>query len=338
MFAEIAQDLLDTQGYVLIDGATGTNLFAMGLTSGDAPELWNVDAPEKITALYQSWADAGSNLFLTNSFGGSCHRLKLHQADKRVGELNRVAAELAREVADKAEQKMIVAGSVGPTGELIEPLGALTVAGAEEAFEEQIQALKDGGADVAWIETISAKDELAAALKAAAKVGLPAICTLSFDTNGKTMMGIAPEDMPGLVSAAGSAMGFGANCGTGPSELVAVISAMRKASNDSDWLVAKANCGIPEFKDGKIAYSGDVPLMSLYAQLALASGAQFIGGCCGTAAEHIQAMKQALDSYEPREAPGTDEIERLLGEISRPKASSANSERDRRGRRARRNA
>ncbi len=315
---ETIRQLIDQQGYVLLDGATGTNLFDRGLTSGDAPELWNIDKPEIIQGLYADWTAAGSNVILTNSFGGNRHRLKLHNAQDRVHELNQAAAALAREEADKAEQTVLVAGSMGPTGELMEPLGALTRDGAIEAFEEQAQALKDGGADLLWVETISASDEMAAALQACKNVGLPHVCTLSFDTNGHTMMGIAPGDMPKLVKDLGGADGFGANCGTGPSELVAVITAMRQAADPDTLLVAKANCGIPEFKEGKIQYSGDVPLMSAYAKLALAAGAQLVGGCCGTTPAHIRAMKEALEDYEPRPAPDYDEIEAILGAITRP--------------------
>ncbi len=314
------RSLIDQQGYVLLDGATGTNLFERGLTSGDAPELWNTEKPEVIQGLYADWTAAGSNVILTNSFGGNRHRLKLHNAQNRVHELNKAAAELAREEADKAEQTVLVAGSMGPTGELMEPLGALTAAGAIEAFEEQAQALKDGGADILWVETISASEEMAAALQACKNVGLPHFCTLSFDTNGHTMMGIAPGAMPGLVRELGGADGFGANCGTGPSELVAVITAMRAAADPDTLLIAKANCGIPEFKDGKISYSGDVPLMSAYAKLALAAGAQLVGGCCGTSPAHIRAMKEALEGYTPRPAPDYDEIEAVLGAITRPEA------------------
>ena len=165
--------LLAEKGVLLADGATGTNLFAMGLESGEAPELWNDTAPQKITALHQNFVDAGADIILTNSFGGTRHRLKLHHAQDRVHELNKRAAEIARAVADKAGRKVIVAGSVGPTGELLVPLGALTYDEAVEAFSEQIKGLKEGGAEIAWIETMSAPDEAKAAAQAAINAGLP---------------------------------------------------------------------------------------------------------------------------------------------------------------------
>ncbi len=147
--------LLQERDWLLLDGATGTNLFNAGLMSGEAPELWNVDAPDKIRALHRGFVEAGSDVILTNSFGGSRYRLKLHQAQGRVRELNMAAARLARDCADAAGRPVIVAGSVGPTGELLEPVGPLTHADAAAAFEEQIAALMEGGADVIWAETMS---------------------------------------------------------------------------------------------------------------------------------------------------------------------------------------
>ena len=144
-------DLLAEKDVLLADGATGTNLFAMGLAAGEAPELWNEDQPDRIDKLHQDFVDAGADIILTNSFGGTRHRLKLHKAEGRVFDLNRRAAEIARAVADRAPRTVIVAGSVGPTGELLVPLGAMTYEDAVDAFAEQIKGLKAGGADVAWI-------------------------------------------------------------------------------------------------------------------------------------------------------------------------------------------
>ncbi|RVC19826.1 betaine--homocysteine S-methyltransferase, partial [Mesorhizobium sp. M7A.F.Ca.CA.004.04.2.1] len=186
-------ELLAEKGVLLADGATGTNLFAMGLEAGEAPELLNETAPDTITSLHQNFVDAGADIILTNSFGGTRHRLKLHHAQDRVHALNKRAAELARAVAGKAGRKVIVAGSVGPTGELLVPLGAMTYDEAVDAFAEQIEGLKEGGAEVAWIETMSAPDEIRAAAEAAIRVGLPYTYTGSFDTAGRTMMGLLPR-------------------------------------------------------------------------------------------------------------------------------------------------
>jgi 5-methyltetrahydrofolate--homocysteine methyltransferase len=167
MSANPLSDLLAEKTILVADGATGTSLFAMGLEAGEAPELWNEAKPENITKLHQDFVDAGADIILTNSFGGTRHRLKLHHAQDRVHELNSKAAAIARAVADKAPRKVIVAGSVGPTGELLIPLGAMSYEDAVNAFEEQIKGLKAGGADVAWIETMSSPDEIRAAAEAA---------------------------------------------------------------------------------------------------------------------------------------------------------------------------
>ena len=170
---------------LLADGATGTNLFAMGLSSGDNPELWNVDHPDRILALHQSFVEAGADIILTNSFGGNRRRLMLHQLESRVRELNRIAAEIARTAADRAGRPVVVAGSVGPTGDLLAPLGPISEDEAFEAFVEQIEGLKEGGADVAWIETMSAPEEIRAAARAAGAVGMPYTVTASFDTRSE---------------------------------------------------------------------------------------------------------------------------------------------------------
>ncbi len=193
--ADALSTLLKTRDWLMADGATGTNLFNMGLSSGDAPELWNADEPEKIKALYSGAVNAGSDIFLTNSFGANASRLKLHNAEKRAHELSRVSAELAREVADKAGRKVIVAGSVGPTGEIMEPVGPLTHALAVEMFHETADGLKAGGADVGWLETISAPEEYRAAAEGFKLAGLDWVGTMSFDTAGRTMMGMTSEAM-----------------------------------------------------------------------------------------------------------------------------------------------
>ncbi len=310
-------DLLRTKSVVLADGATGTNMFALGLASGDAPEFWNVDHPSRVAALHQSFVDAGSDLFLTNSFGGNRHRLKLHKAQERVAELNEAAARIAREVADGAQRLVVVAGSMGPTGELFEPLGPLTMEEAIAAFEEQARALANGGVDALWVETMSSREEVEAALNGGAVTGLPMVCTLSFDTNGRTMMGITPAEFVALCRELGpSPAAYGTNCGVGPAEVIAGILALRGAAHDDDLLVAKANCGIPEFVDGAIRYGGTAELMADYACLAIDAGARIIGGCCGTTPEIVRAMRDAIDSHERVEAPTLDMVEQRLGTLT----------------------
>ncbi len=308
--------MLDSRDWILADGATGTNLFNMGLSSGDAPELWNVDEQDKIRALYQNAVDAGSDLFLTNSFGGNASRLKLHDAQGRVGELNRAAAELGREVADKSDRDIIVAGSVGPTGEIMEPMGTLTYAGAVEMFQEQAEALKEGGVDVLWVETISAPEEFKAAAEAFENAGMPWCGTMSFDTAGRTMMGVTSADLAELVGKLSPApLAFGANCGVGASDLLRTVLGFSAQGTDTP-IISKGNAGIPQYVDGHIHYDGTPDLMADYAVLARDCGAKIIGGCCGTMPEHLRAMREALETRPAGDRPSLDQIAEKLGGFS----------------------
>lgn len=308
-------DLLSRRPYLLADGATGSNLFEMGLVSGDAPELWNVDHPDRIRLLHQRFVDAGADLILTNTFGGTRYRLKLHSAQDRVRELNRAAAQLARSVADASGREVLVAGSIGPTGEILEPLGPVSIADARAAFAEQAAALAEGGADVMWIETMSSREEVEAAIEAAATTGLPVVSTLSFDTNGRTMMSLTPAELAGIARQHHLAA-CGSNCGVGPAELVASILNLSAAADPSMVLVAKANCGIPQYVDGAIRYDGTPDLMASYVHLAVDAGARIIGGCCGTSPEHLAAMRRALDAHVPGPRPDAAVLESTLGQIS----------------------
>ena len=280
--------------FLLTDGATGTNLFLKGLLTGDAPELWNLNQSKKIVELHTDFLEAGSQLILTNSFGGSSCRLKLHNSEKKVAEINFLAAEIAKECADKFQETKLVAGSVGPTGELFEPLGLLTYDDAVDIFHEQMDALKSGGVDMIWIETISALDELKAAVDAANRTGLPTCCTLSFDTHGSTMMGIGPETFVSFCEDS-NLTSYGANCGVGPSEMVDTVLQIKKYQNNDIPIIAKGNCGIPSYQEGKIVYSGTPDIMSRYALMAFKAGAKIIGGCCGTTPLHIRAMRNSLE-------------------------------------------
>jgi len=307
--------LLAERPWLLADGAMGSNLFERGLQSGDAPELWNSDHPQRVAELQRAFVEAGADILLTNSFGGTRHRLKLHKAEGRVAELNEMAARIARAEADRGGRVVLVGGSMGPTGEILEPLGPLGADAAGEAFAEQALALARGGADLIWIETMSSVEETEAAVAGARAAGLPIVATLSFDTNGRTMMGITPNDLAGLhrkhqLAACGS------NCGTGPSELVACIVNLATASDPNAILVAKANCGIPQFIDGEIRFNGTPELMAQYACLSLDAGARIIGGCCGTTPDHLRVMRRALESHVRGPKPDLATIESRLGAIS----------------------
>jgi 5-methyltetrahydrofolate--homocysteine methyltransferase len=208
-----------------------------------------------------------------------------------------------------------VGGSIGPTGEILAPLGACDPTHAEAAFAEQASALAEGGVDLLWIETMSAAEEVEAAVRGAAATGLPIVTTLSFDTGGRTMMGITPQDAVRMAAGLPARpVAVGANCGVGPSQLLATILAMREADGDA-LLVAKGNCGIPEFRDGLIHYTGTPEIMASYARLARDAGAAVIGGCCGTTAAHLAAMRRALDTGERGPTPDVATIEAALGSL-----------------------
>ena len=313
------EKLLGEKPTLLADGATGTSFFAMGLQSGDAPELWNIDYPERVTQHYQSFIDAGSDLVLTNSFGGTRYRLQLHKAEQRVAELNIAAAALLREVVSQCDREVIVAGSIGPTGEILAPLGDLEGPDAVAAFAEQALALQQGGADVIWIETMSSQEEVEYAVQGARQTDLPIVFTMSFDTNGRTMMGVGAADMMNLHQRLG-VHACGTNCGIGASEVVAAIlnfRATQPEGNDDPILVAKANCGIPEFIDGEIHYNGTPEIMARYATMARDAGARIVGGCCGTSPEHVAAMRHALDNTAPGPVPAIEDVQRALGDVTK---------------------
>ena len=329
--------LLNSRDWLLADGATGTNLFNMGLEAGEPPEFWNVDKPDNIRKLYKGAVDAGSDIFLTNTFGGNASRLKLHKAQGRVMELNRIGAEIAREVADASGRDIVVAGSVGPTGDIFVPMGTLTHAAAVEMFHEQAEGLKAGGADVLWVETISAPEEYRAAAEAAKLAGMPWCGTMSFDTAGRTMMGTTSAGMAELVGKLDyPPLAFGANCGVGASDLLRTMLGFAAAGSEIP-LIAKGNAGIPKYHDGHIHYDGTPALMAEYAVLARDAGVRIIGGCCGTMPEHLVAMRAALETRPKGPRPTLESIAQALGGFSSASDGTGDTggspQRERRGRR-----
>jgi len=328
--------LLQTRDWLMADGATGTNLFNMGLTSGDAPEMWNEEHPDRIKALYKFAVDAGSDIFLTNSFGGNAARLKLHGAEKRAREISRISAELGRDVADASGRRVVVAGSVGPTGEIFAPMGTLTHELAVEIFHEQAEGLKEGGADVLWLETISAPEEYRAAAEAFARAGMPWCGTMSFDTAGRTMMGMTSAQMVDMVEALENPpIAFGANCGVGASDLLRTVLGFAAQGTERP-IIAKGNAGIPKYHDGHIHYDGTPELMAEYAVLARDCGAAIIGGCCGTMPEHLEKMYEALSTRPRGPRPTLDEVTARLGGFSSAADGTGDDEAPKRERRGRR--
>lgn len=305
--------LLESRDWLMADGATGTNLFNMGLSAGEPPEFWNVDQPDNIRTLYRNAVEAGSDIFLTNSFGANASRLKLHNAQDRAFELSRFSAELAREIADKAGRTVVVAGSVGPTGEIMLPVGSLSHVNAVEMFHETAEGLKAGGADVLWLETISAPEEYRAAAEGFALADMPWCGTMSFDTAGRTMMGVTSSDMVQLAeSIPNKPLAFGANCGTGSSDLLRTVLGFAAQGTEMP-IISKGNAGIPKFQDGHIHYDGTPELMGDYAVLARDCGARIIGGCCGTMPDHLRAMREALETRPRGDRPTLDRITQALG-------------------------
>jgi 5-methyltetrahydrofolate--homocysteine methyltransferase len=294
----ILQELLDERGVLLIDGAMGTELFSRGLESGGAPELWNVEHPDRVKSVHAEYIAAGSDIVLTNSFGGTGFRLKLHQLDNRVVELNASAARVARQAADESGRRVIIAGSMGPTGELLVPMGAMTHDTCAAAFAEQAEGLDAGGADVLWIETMSHLDEIAGAVEGIRSVSeLPICATLSFDTAGRTMMGVTGAQAVTHLSELG-VDAVGANCGNNLADTEAALVEMH-ATNPDMLLISKANAGMPQWVGAELHYSGSPDIMAAHAVRQRKAGIQIIGACCGSAPEHLAMMRRVLDGDLP---------------------------------------
>jgi 5-methyltetrahydrofolate--homocysteine methyltransferase len=271
----------------------GTLLMAAGLPSGQAPEGWNITHPDRIEAVHREYLRAGSDLILTNSFGGNPFRLKGHGLDDRVLAVNEAAAVIARQATGGAGHEVLVAGSMGPSGEMMEPLGLLTPEAARKGFAQQAEGLAEGGVDLLWIETMGDLREAVAALEGAREVtDLPLVATMSFDAGVRTMMGVTPEEALAHLLPLG-VVAVGANCGSGIQDTEEVIR--RMAALDAGVpLVSKSNAGKPVWEDGSLVYDGTPELMAAHARRVQALGARLIGGCCGTTQEHLRAMGTAL--------------------------------------------
>ncbi len=318
----ILDDLIAERGFLVIDGAMGTELFSRGLPAGDAPERWNLEAPERVQEVHRAYIEAGSDIILTNTFGGTRFRLALHSLDDRVFEINEAAARNARQVADSFGRRVLVAGSMGPTGELLVPLGALEPSGAEDGFAEQAKGLSAGGADILWIETMSSLEEVEAAVRGATRVSdLPITVTFSFDTAGRTMMGVSgTRAAERLVELGVSAIG--ANCGNNLFDTEAALAEIRAAAPGVP-VISKANAGIPQWHGANLSYSGTPEVMAAHAHRVRSSGVDIIGGCCGSDPAHIAAIRGVLD--------GTIEVPDVEAPIAPVREHSGESKRGRRG-------
>lgn len=306
-------EFLATKGRLVADGGMGTSLFELGLQAGSTPELWNVDHPDRVTSVHNGFIDAGADIILTNTFGGTRARLDLDSAGDRVVELNQAGVSVALKAAADSGSEIVVAGSVGPTGLLFEPLGELTHDQAVAMFAEQAEALAAAGADVIWIETLSSTEELAAAVDAAETTGLPIVTTMSFDTHGRTMMGLPPASLAEWWRDHGSPpLAVGANCGVGPHDVVMAVADIRDADPDV-VIVAKGNCGVPQIIDGTLWYPASTDDMDSYAELALDAGARIVGACCGSVPAHISQIRAVVDQYQPKNRVDRAEVDTRLG-------------------------
>ena len=323
---------LEERGYLLADGAMGTRLMEAGLAEGALPERWNRDRAEDVVAIHASYIEAGSDIVLTNSFGGNRARLAMHGAEGELEELNIAAVSCVRRAIEKSgDRYIVVAGSMGPTGKMLSPLGELSETEMEAMYYEQACALIKGGVDMLWIETQSDLGEMRCAMRAAERTGLSYSVTVSFDTAGSTMMGVSPEAFVDFclegdgVKSGGGLWGMGLNCGLGASDTLLSLRRLTEhlrgrglgaggVGEGGIFVIVKGNCGVPQWRDGGFRYSGDEGMMGEYAVLARRLGADVVGLCCGSGGSHVRVMGERLaglgDSYS---VPSAEEIEMGVG-------------------------
>jgi 5-methyltetrahydrofolate--homocysteine methyltransferase len=291
---------LEENETVLADGAMGTMLYQAGLKQDESPVSWNLTRPEQVAAVHRDYLQAGAQILLTNTFVANRFRLARMGLDTQLRKLNRAAVEILQSEVQAAGATALVAGDIGPCGELLAPYGSLEFDQARMGFAQQAEILLAAGVDLIWIETLSDLEEARAAIEGVRSIspGFPLIVTLTFDQQGRTMMGVTPEQaLSALTSMEVSAMG--GNCGNGPEEIIGVIEKMHMADPQA-ILVAKANAGIPQLVNGKPVYRAEPPAMAQYALKARSAGARIIGACCGSTPAHIRAMAQALTNNTTR--------------------------------------
>jgi 5-methyltetrahydrofolate--homocysteine methyltransferase len=283
-------DRLEDSAVLLADGATGTNYQDMGIEAGVAPEEWVFDAPDRVGSLHRRFAEAGSDLVLTCTFGGSPVRLDDGPLAGRSRELNVRAAEIAREAVG---DEVLVAGSIGPTGQLVDPLGPLTREDCLVAFAEQAGALAEGGVDLLVLETFFALDEALWAAEAIRTVTeLPLVISFSFDQGTRTMMGLSPADVTAATESV-DVQAVGANCGRSLADTAQLVSEFLEAGL-SKPLWVKPNAGVPQVIGGEVVYPEDPDSFAAQVGTFAAQGAKIVGGCCGSTPAHLSALAQAL--------------------------------------------
>jgi 5-methyltetrahydrofolate--homocysteine methyltransferase len=282
---------LKSRGYLLSDGAWGTELAKMGLTPGEVPERWNIDHPDRVEKVARAYVRAGADIILTNTFGANSIKLARVGLASQAAMLNRRGIEISKRAAG---DKALVFASVGPTGEMMAPLGDKKESDFIECFAEQISACAGGGADGIVIETMADAGEVLAAITAARQVcRLPVVASMTFDRTAKgyaTMMGVTPEKAAAVLGAADADL-LGANCGAGIDSMIEVAKAIRKATRRPLWV--KPNAGLPQLVDGKTVFRETPEAMAAKVEALLEAGANVIGGCCGTTPEHIRRIAEA---------------------------------------------
>ena len=289
MEKDLLQYLID-DGILIADGATGTALMAAGLPSNAPPDSWNILRPDEILALHRSYLDAGSQIILTNTFGGNRIKLDKFKMGDHVYKHNLAAAVLAR---GEASGKAYVAGDIGPTGELMEPYGVLNLEKAIEVFAEQASALAEGGVDAIWVETMSDIKEAQAAIMGAKQVtDLPILCSLSFGKKARTMMGAGAREAAETLWPLGLTA-IGANCGERLEDVYEVLSQMKEVLPDAP-LIAKPNAGTPRLVSGQTVYDMTPGEFSSHIRKFVQLGARIVGACCGSNPSFIKAIAKVL--------------------------------------------
>ncbi len=277
----------------IFDGGYGWLLQERGLPAGDCAEHWNLQRPEVIGGLHEEYAVAGASVLTTNTFGGTAPRLAMHGLEDQVEQVNRAAAAIAREVADR--HGILVAGDLGPTGELFEPMGTLTADAAVALFAAQLRGLVQGGIDLVLVETMSDLAEARAAIAAAQQVcpELPIVATMSFDTNLRTMMGVRPADAATELAAAGADV-VGANCGRGPAEMTVIAEQLLAARPEGVLVLTQSNAGLPQLEGAEFVYTVGPDELGAHARSLRDAGVDLVGACCGSSPEHIAAIRAAV--------------------------------------------
>jgi 5-methyltetrahydrofolate--homocysteine methyltransferase len=284
---------LESGRVIVADGATGTMLLAAGLPAGTPPERWVLENPDPIRNLQRAYVEAGSDLIIACTFGANRARLKHASLIDQLVEVNRRAVQIAREAADA---RAYVAADIGPTGEMLAPIGKLTHEQAQEIFAEQAAALAGAGVDVLYIETMSDLNEMRAAVVSAQRTapGVPIFASFSFDHHGRTNMGVKPEQAAEALQALDVAA-FGANCGA-TLEMTEGAVAKMHATAPQAALIAKPNAGYPRMEGRETVYDATPEDMAEYAKRFVALGARVVGGCCGSTPAHIRTIAEAIKS------------------------------------------